>query len=149
MIEFTASFCQCNTWPADCSHCPTWAQINVLYTSVWVLTYYEAIVFVVCQLTCPVCNIWCEGHRREGHAVSPHDLLLVQRDIDKLQRAVAHVSLHKAHFCISLWNSMPCVEPFGGVYLLNVVYSNAKLHHLTKTNKENVQKITSKTGLNV
>lgn len=89
--------------------------------------------------------VW-RSRRREGHAVSPHDLLLVQRDIDKLQRAFhAHVSLHKAHICISLWNSMPCVKPFGGVYQQNVVYSIAKFHHLTKTNKGNLQKITSKT----
>lgn len=40
---------------------------------------------------------------------------------------------------------MPCVKPFGGVYQQNVVYSIAKFHHLTKTNKGNLQKITSKT----
>lgn len=152
MILFAASFCQCNT----CMACRLQSLFH-LSTNQWFI--YICLSFnilwsnnlVVYQLTSPVpCNIWCEGHTGVRDTLWVRMTFSLYSEINKLQRAFhAHVSLHKAHFCISLWNPMPCVKPFGGVYLQNVVYSKAKMHHLTKTNKGNLQNITSKTVLNV
>ncbi len=151
VILFATSFCQCNT----CMACRLQSRFH-LSTNQWFI--YICLSFnilwsnnlVVYQLTSPVpCNIWCEGHTGVRDTLWVRMTFSLYSEINKLQRAFhAHVSLHKAHFCISLWNSMPCVKPFGGVYLQNV-YSKAKLHHLTKMNKGNLQNITSKTVLNV